>query len=180
MPRFPNTTNCFGTAAAEVEPVQPRRSLVCYPFAARSTSGYAWAVRRYAYRKWVVLIALMCQVLSATLIHVPSANASTPAKQPAAVHCPDHEHMNSSGDSVANDPSQAVGGHGHAAGGPEHDSTPGHPCKAGHCKCPCAQSSAMAIDSVTASSPPPHLPITFVYVPPPVPERSTPFFRPPI
>jgi hypothetical protein len=130
-------------------------------------------VRRHAYRKWIVFFSLMCQVLSATLIHVPQASASEPSGSAMAAHCPDHEQGAGTGDSAA-------GTHSHAAGDHGDESSPDHECKPGHCSCPCAHLPAMASDAIILSTPAPRPQLTVLYVPLPVQERSISFFRPPI
>jgi len=90
-------------------------------------------VRLLTYRKWIVLLALLCQVLTGTLVHVPVASAHADAGA-AAMHCPAHVRA-TNGDSV-----QGV----HAQGHDSSDMNGAHGCKDGHCKCPCAHVPAMA------------------------------------
>jgi hypothetical protein len=128
-------------------------------------------VRPFAYRKWIVFFALMCQVLSATLVHVPVASASPLPHKGVATHCPDQVDTVQSGDRAEH--AQANSNHGPGDSGD-------HGCKNGHCKCPCAHSPAVSADIDLPASNMPHLPVTVVYAPPSLPVQLTPFFRPPI
>jgi hypothetical protein len=139
-------------------------------FAAFGRSGYASRVRLPAYSRWIVLVALLCQVLAGTMAHVPAASAGP--SEGMGMNCPDHVHAATSGDNAPRAHAQ-----GHSGG--ETD-TNGNGCKDGHCKCPCAYVPAVAADYSLPPAAIPHLPVMAVYVPPSLPLQPTVFFRPPI
>jgi len=124
-----------------------------------------------AYRRWIVLFALLCQVLAGTFAHVPVASAAP--SEGAGKHCPDQVRAATSGD----DEIQA-----HARN--HHDGDTGtngsHGCQDGHCKCPCAHVPAVPGGFSLPAAATPHLPVLTVYVPPSLPLQPIVFFRPPI
>lgn len=124
-------------------------------------------------RKWIVFFALLCQVVSAALVHVPVASASAVPAEAIGMDCPDHGHGAQTSDRA--EPVHAPSGSDTAS-----DSDHGQGCKPGHCKCPCAHVPAVSTEMSLAAATVPHLPVMVVYAPPSITVQPAPFFRPPI
>ncbi len=132
-----------------------------------------------AHRRFIVALALLCQVMTAALVHVPMsyARVTTDVAVSEVADCPDHGHMSQATptDSAAGASNSSFADSLHPPGG--HDSGG---CHSGGCKCTCAHtpgtSSAMTL---TPSAAPPSR-VEIFYRVPLAPECATTLFRPPI
>jgi hypothetical protein len=140
----------------------------CDRIARSPGSRYPSTVPRSRYRQLIVCFALLCQVLAGGLGHMPMAHAEGTAHGAAmAADCPEHAHMAHT--DANRDAKGADAHHGrHDSGG------------SGNCKCPCAHAAALA-SSLTPTTPTlPHFAAVLAERVLDAPERSFPFFRPPI
>jgi hypothetical protein len=137
-------------------------------------------VRRLTYRRIIVLCALLCQVLTAGVVHIPAARAAETAQATmTSEHC--HDDAASSA-AQASDHAGMSGTHvwthdhfGHTAPGGDHS------CKSGVCTCVCAHGVAGIPAAASGGSPlVSHPPLLLSSQLASVSERITPFFRPPI
>ena len=136
-------------------------------------------MRRFAYRRLIVFIALLCQVVTAGVVHTPMAYAATAAQTTTAPSCHEHSHGvgTDEGGMAATAASHSTSGHSDDA-----DKLGAHFgfCKSGSCHCTCAHPpaafSALPFDSAF----PPHAPLSLTYRVPPAQTRPTLLFRPPI
>ncbi len=120
---------------------------------------------RFAHRRAIVLLVLLCQVLAVSVVHVPMAQAAQSA--PAAAtsgHCHDGA------------PGMHAMGH---ASVPAPDA--GHHCKNGFCGCVCVNAPA-ALPGIALLVAPmvSHPPLAVSPVVGVAPERIALLFRPPI
>jgi hypothetical protein len=122
---------------------------------------------RFAHRRPVLVIALLCQL--ATAAHVPMVRANTGSNAPAGLeHCADQ---------AVPDASHAIEHKGRSAGD-------GHAGHVGSCccdlgQCPCAAAAAV-VGTVPLSHATEHLPVTLLYRVPSMPQLGSALFRPPI
>jgi hypothetical protein len=134
-------------------------------FAGQIGSLYSCCVTRIAYRRLILVVALLCQVT--TVVHTPLAHARAVGNAPHALaHCMDHAGSRSNGSE-------------HTTPSSKNGARSGHLCSCGLCHCPCAQAPALA-GTLTLSSAIPHLPVTLRYRAPEAPPFASVFFRPPI
>jgi hypothetical protein len=128
-------------------------------------------------RRFIVALVLLCQVMTATLAHVPAsyARGTMNGAVSEVAECPDHAHMSDA--TAADNGGEAPNGNSatHAPAG--HD--PGG-CHSGACKCPCAHITAMACALTLTPSVVPRSRVEIFYREPLAPECTTTFFRPPI
>ena len=95
------------------------------------------AVPRFAYRRLIALVVLVCQVATAGVVHVPVAYADAPAQTTTAPPCHVHSH------SLPTNSSDAATGAASHTSAPSDDGAGnlgGHFgfCKSGLCHCTCA------------------------------------------
>lgn len=140
-----------------------------HSFAAPAQSGYSLRVHRRTHRRLIVMLALLCQVLTGTVVHIPAAVAA-PTTTGEAPPC--HAH--------------ALEGDTSVAGVRDHipvpdPASPSHHCKSGFCTCVCAHAVAMLPATEAARPPvPAHPPLPWSAPAPDAPLWISVFFRPPI
>ena len=135
---------------------------------------------RFTCRRVIVVLALLCQVLTAGFVHVPAAHAMTapmpvPAAQPH--HCHDDARAGPALTADTRDATVQAAEMPHGSGMPDA----GHHCKSGFCFCVCAHAVA-AMPTLAASDGMAvmHAPLLSSYHVPTATRRPTPLFRPPI
>src|SRR5215469_13500274 len=122
---------------------------------------------RFAGRRPILFIALLCQL--ATAAHVTTVQANTGGDvPPAREHCAEHAAPGAPHALEHKDRSAGGGQIGH-----------GGSCCCGICQCPCAAAPAV-VGAIPRSPATAHLPVTPLYRVPQMPQPGSALFRPPI